>query len=121
MHRIEFDSKIWFSRLRFRTGRWTSRSEDSWAAPEIEMAENFLDYIRVIDEGNHPHLFLADRTLQRVDMPSLTNQVAPFSGRKLERRRRRTRGQGFEFGKLKKAIGSNIDNRYFEWAAGGRR
>jgi len=43
------------------------------------MAGNFLHHFRVVDEGNHPHLFLADRALQRVDMPRLADQVAPFS------------------------------------------
>lgn len=48
------------------------------------MSNDHFDYLRVIDKGNHPHLLLADWALQRVDMPLLANQVAPFPGGKLE-------------------------------------
>ncbi len=45
------------------------------------MAVDFLNYLRVFDESNHPHLLLTRGTLQRVHMPGLANQVAPFPGR----------------------------------------
>jgi hypothetical protein len=48
------------------------------------MSKDLLDHAWVVDEGDHPHLLLANRAVQRVNMPSLVNQVAPLPGGKLE-------------------------------------
>ena len=60
-----------------------SRGEGGAAAPQIHVAEDFLDHFRIVDEGNQPHLFLADRALQRVDMPRLADQVPSLPGREV--------------------------------------
>lgn len=64
------------------------------------MAQDFLDYLRIIEKGNHPHLLLADRALQWVDMPRLADEVPPLSGWEFPGRRRRAGREGFEFGEL---------------------
>jgi len=71
---------------------------------------NFLDHIRVVNERNHPHLFLADRTLERVDVPSLPNQVPPLPGREFAGRWRRAWGEEFEIEKvrLQMATGAGV-------------
>ena len=83
-----------------RPGWWTSRGEGGRAAPEIQMSKDLLNYLRIIEKGNHPHLLLADRALQWVDMPRLADEIPPLSGWEFPGRRRRAWREGFEFGEL---------------------
>ena len=60
--RIVFDLKIGFGRFEIRTRRRTIRGESSRAAPEIEVAEDLLDYVRVllywrIRKNQHPSVW----------------------------------------------------------------
>ena len=66
--------------------------------PGTEVAENFLEHPRVVDDRDHTHGVLAHRTAQRVHVPDAEEQVAPaFGGQPGRRRWGNARAAGDQF------------------------
>src|SRR5450759_2817701 len=53
-----------------------------------EWPQDFLHDHTLVNHGNHPHYVLTDWATERVGVPDLHNDVAPFFGRQAARRRR---------------------------------
>jgi hypothetical protein len=48
------------------------------AVSKAEVAEDFLDHGALVNDRNHPHLMLALWADERVGVPHLENEIAPF-------------------------------------------
>jgi hypothetical protein len=53
------------------------------------VAEDFLDHGALVNDGNDAHGVLTSRTDERVGVPELQDEVAPFLGRQFGRWRAR--------------------------------
>ena len=53
-----------------------------------EWPQDFLHDYTLVNHGNHPHYVLTDWATERVGVPNLHNDVAPFLGGQATRRRR---------------------------------
>ena len=68
----EFEPEGWF--------RWSQSAGAVWLFPEIQMAEDVLNYLPVLDQRDQPHFPTAFRAEQRIGIPDLLDEFTPGAG-----------------------------------------
>jgi hypothetical protein len=48
--------------------------------PESQMAQDALDDLRLIDEGDDAHGLMTGRAVERIGLPDFLDEVSPFAG-----------------------------------------
>ena len=85
-HRVGVDRELGGRLWGIRRWRRASWGELRRPAPKVEMAQDLLDDAGIINDRDDPHRLVTLGAFQGVGVPGLPDQVAPFTGGKLDRR-----------------------------------
>ena len=67
-------------------GRRAGGGHGRRAGPEAEAAQDFFHHFALVNDGDHPHGFLAEGISEGIGVPDLLDEVAPFFGKELSER-----------------------------------